>query len=267
MRREYIGRHYTTNEGYEVVIIDYSGKEKVLVKFIYNGYIRYTTLANLRKGAVGNPYNKNQFGGYMGEGPYKENSANRLYHTTWYSMLTRANMVFESTSDKYYDDYRTYEFTTICDEWYNFQNFASWYEYNLSLLNPKYRYQMDKDIYQWGQQYTIYSPQTCCLVPRSLNVALEGLHEIRENGLPLGVNRTSGGKYMAACSYGDVSTNSKYIGSADTPMEAFKLYKAEKERYLRQLADFYLTECAILPETRDAVYRINIEPYNKFFEK
>ena len=56
----------------------------------------------------------------------------------------------------------TYKNTTVCIEWCNFQNFAQWFEKNY--IDD---WALDKDILVKGNK--VYSPETCCFVPREIN--------------------------------------------------------------------------------------------------
>ena len=64
----------------------------------------------------------------------------------------------------------SYKGVEVCEEWYNFQNFAEWCE-TQKFLNAKdvkgKSYQLDKDILVKGNK--IYSPDTCCFVPPEIN--------------------------------------------------------------------------------------------------
>jgi hypothetical protein len=171
-------------------------------------------------------------------------------YKTWESMLNRV-----SENSKFL----SYKNTTVCEEWYNFQFFAQWYTNYINLLNPIYNYQIDKDIFQWNYKYKVYSPSTCCLIPDRLNNSLVGLHVNRYNHpeLPVGVmpNR---GKYS---SYITINDKRKYLGIFSNPMEAFAVYKKEKEEIIHKMAEYYYKNNAILEPVFQQLMNINIEPF------
>lgn len=57
----------------------------------------------------------------------------------------------------------TYEGCTVCDEWLYFSNFKKWFDENYIE-----GFQLDKDIIIRGNK--VYSPQTCCFVPKEINI-------------------------------------------------------------------------------------------------
>lgn len=111
------------------------------------------------------------------------------------------------------------------------------------------------------QEYKIYSPNTCCMVPSAINYAISSLDRERvvEN-LPIGVHKnTYNDKYIVNISLGNQNPH-PYLGEFNTPEEAFMTYKATKEKYIRELADYYYSINAIYKEVRDKLYTVNIEP-------
>lgn len=247
----YPGCMYTTNEGYVVKVIEYVDYYHVLIEFIYNGFRTYGRMGDIINGSIKNPFHPNRYGGYFGVGPYDKNNHLRAYNT-WIKMLER--LTEEGQQNNYLRN-RMYVNVSVCQEWYNYQNFACWYENYIGGLNTELYndYQIDKDILQWNQQYKIYSPTTCCLVPSYLNIMLSGRHSTRLHPeLPTGVTHRKGkDKYTATC-------DKKYVGDFNTPEEAFLAYKNQKEKNIKALADHYLSINAIHKDVYDALYKINI---------
>ena len=76
----------------------------------------------------------------------------------WHDMMNRCY------NEKFLERNLQYRGCTGCEEWYNFCNFKVWYEshkYGDEVLD------LDKDILFKGN--TVYSPETCCLVPHEIN--------------------------------------------------------------------------------------------------
>ena len=106
---------------------------------------------SLRTGAVRNPLTPSVYGkGYVGVGYYNSRDV-RLYHL-WKAMLSRCYCTIM------HGHRPTYKDVTVCDEWLNFQNFATWCE-SQEFFNAKDEkggvYQLDKDILIRGNK--IYS--------------------------------------------------------------------------------------------------------------
>lgn len=153
---------------------------------------------------------------------------------------------------------KAYKNITICEEWYNYQMFAYWYDNYISQLNPNIEYQIDKDILQMDIKNKIYSPNTCCLVPKQINEALSNGHveRVKEIGLPVGVH-SSGNKYIVNISvYGE----SIFLGMFDTIDDAFNAYKYTKEKYIKELANYYFSINALHKDIYDILCNINIKP-------
>ena len=111
---------------------------------------------------------------------------------------------------------------------------------------------LDKDILIKGNK--IYSPKTCCFVPREINNLLIS----RRNGrgdLPIGVTKDKKLEKFIA----QVSINKKQVrlGTFGTPEEAFQAYKTAKENYIKQKAEEW--KGLIDPRVYQAMYEYQVE--------
>lgn len=185
-QKELMGNYYRTNEGYMVQVIRVDSKSEVTVKFLDEfGYEFTTTIQNIRKGEVKNPYHKNQFGGYLGEGPY---NSKHPYYKTWYNVILRGS---EDRNEYYVEHHghystETYMNTIVCQEWLCFNTFAIWYNSRLAELNPNFSYEIDKDLlYPIYSKDTggkkLYSPFTVELMPHDLNNAIQCFNNMNSN--------------------------------------------------------------------------------------
>lgn len=177
--KKYMNCYYHTNDGGIIRVIDYQGTNKVTVQFMdESGYITTTTMQNIKKGQVRNPYKRNQFGGYLGESIYVNNKKEYEWlYRRWYNMIIRA------TNVEYYLKYHgadtsSYDYATIDPLWLNYSNFATWYMNGISTLNPKYDYEVDKDLmFRFYTNETkglkCYGPKYCVLIPHELNNKLQ----------------------------------------------------------------------------------------------
>lgn len=244
------GSIYNTKFGGPLIVLEYIDKFHVRIKFLDQaGYETIANIDNILAGNVKNPFTLNKYGGYYGVGPYTSVQYMHVYKV-WEGVLKRSNPIYNAQS--------SYMNTTICEEWRNFQNFADWYLGYKLLLNPNYKYQIDKDILQWNQKNKIYSPNTCCLVPEEINDALVGLHLNRNCNLPVSV-QINGRGYSP---YMTIKDDKKYLGIYNTPEEAFLVYKKNKESYIKELAERYYNDHAITEDIYKILNNIVIEPFS-----
>lgn len=157
--------------------------------------------------------------GFYGDGIYK--SKGNTSYRTWYDMFVRCY------DTSFQEKESTYIGCEVCKEWYSYQEFAKWFEENYVE-----GYQLDKDILVKGNK--VYSPETCCFVPREINLLLINGKKCRGSS-PLGMS-FSNGKYVVRLSiYGKLT----FKGRFHSKQEAFNMYKLSKESYIRDVANKY----------------------------
>lgn len=92
-----------------MIVIDYKNSSNVTIKFQNTGYITVATAQSIRKGTIRDLlYPRVEGVGYLGGREYTT-TLHRPAHYKWKRML----MAHPKTS--------------ICEDWYNFQNFAKWF--------------------------------------------------------------------------------------------------------------------------------------------
>lgn len=162
--------------------------------------------------------------GFNSKGKYKARvgKKNVGIYDIWSKLLKRC--YDQKTQEKH----PTYIGCTVSKEWYDYQNFAEWfYNHPYSALG----YHLDKDILTHGNK--IYSPKTCCLIPRELNNLFTDRRNHRGE-YPQGVSlHKPSGKYLA-----HVMTNGvkKHLGCFTCPNEAHRVYKKAKEAHVKTKA-------------------------------
>ena len=131
----------------------------------------------------------------------------------------------------------TYIGCEVDPRWHRFHTFAIWYSKNFYQCNETLC--LDKDFIKPGNK--VYSPETCCFLPNSINVLLQE----RPTGeyLP-GVNKSSNHTGYSA-RYSD-----KHLGYYKTQKEAHLVYLKAKKEILISLLNEWKT---ILPKK---VYKI-----------
>lgn len=230
MAHSRVGETFFTKEGYKIEIIDYKHNRDVTIVF-HDEYkhVKKVAYAECKSGKIKNPFHPSVCGvGYYGVGEFKNSQNGKETHIgkVWQGMIRRC-----------YDTKRlskcpTYKDCTVCEEWHNFQNFAKWYEDNYYEVDGEQMH-LDKDILVKGNK--VYSPETCCIVPQTINVLFTN-NKATRGELPIGVCYIeSRNKYMASCSTQD-GKKSKLCNTVD---EAFIFYKCHKEQEIKRMASAY----------------------------
>lgn len=234
MRKESIsidrmGERHTTNEGYNIEIIEYHSSENCTIIFDNKIILKERHYSQIKRGNIKNPYHLSVLGvGYLGIGKYgvckKSEFCDNFIYEAWHSMLSRCY------SNKNQQKQPTYQGCSVDKIWHNFQNFAKWYEENYK--SHMKGWQLDKDILQKGNK--IYSPETCCFVPSKINNIF--LKSDKSRGeFPIGVSYSKKrNKYLARI---NINGKNKHLGEYKTPEEAFQAYKTAKEAYIKEVAD------------------------------
>ena len=225
-QHEMVGKIFPTNNGGDCVIVEYISAMKVRVRFLddYEHEVQ-TSMKSVRLGTIRNPFAKSVHGvGYLGFGKYRttENGVHTKAYLTWSRMIRRCY------SEEFLLKNPTYRGCTVCEEWHNFQNFAEWY-YNQEFGGIGY--EIDKDVLSGDEK--MYSPNTCCFLPKEINALFNESKATRTN-MPQGVylNKRTG-SYVAQLSVG--TGKREYFGSHKTPEDAFEAYKIAKELYVKEV--------------------------------
>ena len=222
------------NDGEKMVIIWYGNYADIDVQFVKDGtVVEHRTYNDFKKGEIKNPFFPSIYGvGYIGIGKFRsinENGKRTKCYNTWVTMHERCY------DTKYQDKNPTYKGCTVCQEWHNFQVFAEWYYEHYYEFGSNERMELDKDIL--NKRNKVYSPNDCIFVPHSINVLFTKSNKIRGE-YPIGVTKhRNRNKFQAQLA----KDNGKpiYLGSYDTPNEAFLAYKIAKEQYIKEVANEY----------------------------
>jgi len=156
--RSHIGETHITKSslgGYTLKVIDASSKPgycKIQIK----NWIKEVVYTHVKNGVVKYPYHPTVFNiGYLGEGIYTKTA--KCYRV-WQGMLERCY------SNSCQENHPSYKGVTVCEKWYNYQNFAEWF-YKKS--NYQEGWHLDKDLLSGDNK--LYSPETCIFIPQALN--------------------------------------------------------------------------------------------------
>ena len=249
-KKDYVGLERHNNFGSKMIVTRSNTSKDIDIYFPqYDWTYKNGKLSAFKGGKVKCPYERRYCGvGYIGEGEHKvcENGKDTHIYKVWIGMLKRC---YDENANRY--DLYGGSGATVCEEWHNFQNLAEWYEENYYQVGNE-RMEIDKDILIKGNK--IYSPQTCIIVPRTINSLFIKSNSIRGD-YPIGVSKgRTEGKFAVRCNY---RGREKGLGEYFTIKEAFNVYKYFKENYIKEVADEY--KPYIPKELYDAMYRYKVE--------
>lgn len=109
-------------------------------------------------------------------------------------------------------------------------------------------FELDKDILVKGNK--VYSPETCCFVPKEVNSFFTRCNKARGE-YPVGVVK-SNNKFRAR-----IGANRKSLGTFNTPEEAFNAYIVAKKEGAKILAKKYKNN--LLKKCYQAIINYKIE--------
>lgn len=238
----HIGEISTNKYGEKFKIIKYICSNDVIIQFDDNNYIKHTTYYYFKNGKVCSPYARRTHGvGYLGEGKYTFTDKNNL-NSKGHAKKTKCFEYWESMFYRCYNENfqkkTAYLNCTVCDEWHNYQNFAKWFYENYYTIDNEIM-NIDKDILIKGN--TIYSPNTCCFVPSTINKLFITREKQKKFNTPMGIykrvnKKDNKAKYDVKLKRYNICV---HYGEYDTVEEAFQIYKQEKEKYIKEVADKY----------------------------
>lgn len=229
MKKDRLGEEKYNYQGCLMKIIEYNNANDLIVEFQdeykYKKKCHYTKFED---GGISNYYFKSLHGiGCLGNTKTKNGNITKKSYSVWSSMIERC----------YTKKYKAYEDCLVCDEWLCFENFEKWYDENYYEVE-KESTQIDKDILYHNNK--TYSANNCIFVPQSINT----LFTKRKNGrgrYKIGVQYNERlRKYIASCSvFSKEFKLNPYLGCYKTEEEAFVVYKEQKEKIIKMVAEKY----------------------------
>jgi hypothetical protein len=215
----------------EDITLQERGSWSVLYSGLVNGAVR----------SIVAPFNAKS-PAYIGIGKYHSKNCD-LGYSKWLGMFRRC----------YIDGNINYKNCKVSEFWWDFQNFAKWFEDNYP-KDLSIHWELDKDILTKGNK--VYSPENCCFVPRDINTLFTS--RINHRGdYPLGVYyKTKNKKFCAQCADGSGGAQ-VYLGLHNTAEEAFMVYKEFKEATIKKQADKF-KDC-ITKEVYETLYNYQVE--------
>lgn len=115
------------------------------------------------------PFDRTVHGvGYLGNGPYNSTDHQKCYHRWW----NRLRYIFKCEEKN-----MSYWTVMISDDFLCFQNFAKWHYSQIG--HDEIGFELDKDLLSTPGCLS-YSAETCCFLPKKINLLLSHLN--RGNG-------------------------------------------------------------------------------------
>lgn len=225
------------------IIVEFQDKYKTKIKAEYGNY---------KKGSIKNPYYPSVYEvGIIGTKYQNCHLNNTKEYKTWCSILQR------SFNEQYKKRCSVYQDVICCDEWLLFDNFYEWLhkQENFDKWICGDKWDIDKDILVKGNK--IYSPNLCTLVLHSVNSLFTKSDKARGN-LPIGVSKHYK-KYQVSCQ-NTLLNHREFLGTYDTPEDAFIVYKKYKENLIKKVAQEEYSKGNITKQCYDAMmnYKVNI---------
>lgn len=173
----------------------------------------------------------------------------------YYSYFIWRGIVARACGERQKKVQPSYKEVSVCEEWLTYSKFKQWFDDPRNGFQKGY--QLDKDIIKQGN--TIYSPDTCCFVPREINMLLRKRISSKRNcnGMPTGVEKVYN-KFVAI-----LSTNGRktILGRFENPDDAFECYRIAKEARIHDIATTYFIEGKITKRVYDAMLKYSITKY------
>lgn len=226
------------NHGEFIVIANHALKKEVICPMC-----RYETQ---RQHMSHKPIKRNKSGKTMN----KKREENPIPYSKWNNMFIRCY------NTKYKRKTPTYEGCEVCEEWRNFDNFLEWF--NDPANGYREGYQLDKDLLVQGNK--VYSPETCCFIPQTINAMMTRSQKIRGKVKSIGVT-LRGGKYVARCNFGH--KEAKVVGIFDNEQDAFNAYKKAKEGHIKQVAKELFSKGEITENVYKALLNYDVKQYDE----
>lgn len=244
IHKDRTGDKFLTSQGYEIEITNYILSGECEYQFTHDRRYTFKSSYNQIKKGINYPFHPTAYGvGYMGVGNHKGGRSKSVKkYDVWKGMFQR------SYCKKVHARKPHYIGCSVDERWHNFQDFGEWYDKNWK--DYMVGWELDKDIIKRGNK--VYGPDTCAFVPVEINLLLTR-NKARRGKYPIGVFYDNG-RFRSSVSINKVQ---KYFGSYDTPEEAFKVSKEEKEKYIKQKADEW--KDLIDPRVYDSLYNYQVE--------
>jgi len=219
---KYEGMIIDTKNFGRCVVIEYIDSYNILVKFEDETIVKVSN-AQILRGSIKNPNKPNVSGvGFVGQGAYSNKSDPECY-SYWNCIMERGYC------PKYHEKRPTYRDCSVVKEWHNFQNFAEWFYRQIK----EDGWELDKDLICKGNR--VYGPDTCCFVPRALNILIPHRKQGDRN-YPIGVHKVPHKEYYTS-NCNDENGKTVRLGQSKSVEVMSLRYKNFKESVIKKVAE------------------------------
>lgn len=220
-----VGNVYTTFSGDDFIVTSYLGSREIYIKFLNTGYETVTANNHIQSGLIRDRLKPSLYGiGILGDVETHLEGVRLKEYYLWKDMFYRCY------SERFLNMRPTYKGCSVSENFKYFSYFKDWCNKQVGFGNEGWH--LDKDILVKGNK--VYSEDTCCFVPKEINVLLVKSNA-RRGEYPIGVSyRKDRNKYKAGINN---TIGSCFIGYFNTPEEAFYAYKEVKETKIKVVAE------------------------------
>lgn len=225
----FTGDIFVNKYGEEFIVTSYEGAKNVHIKFTKTGYETITATNHIHSGLIRDRLKPSLYGvGIIGSDLATIGGIRDATYSLWKDMFYRCY-------SKKGKNLSTYEDSEVAGNFIYYSFFKEWCLKQKGFGNKGW--QLDKDILVKGNK--IYSEDTCCFVPKEINMAFVKSNA-RRGKYPIGVHyREDRGKYVATLNN---FNGNCFLGHFNTSEEAFVAYKLAKEQRIKMFADKYKDE-------------------------
>lgn len=164
----YVDAEFKMNCGSTFKVIEINSSKDIKLKSLESGFEVTASTSQITRLCVKDPYAPVVQGvGFIGEGIFNPTvklpngkSKKTPAYMKWAAMMERCY------SDKLHLRHPSYSECEVCEEWQDFQRFASWFDENC----PSEDYELDKDLIDGSNK--IYSPEKCSFITREQNASI-----------------------------------------------------------------------------------------------
>ena len=224
----YEGRVFPTTKFGDITIINYRERRSIDVIFNRTNVIRTCTLGQVLTGELRDRTQASVYGvGILGEHFTKSNGKFTREYELWSGMLERCY----NSEEKF----KRYEGYSVSELFKNYTLFSEWSFKQIGFYQEGWH--LDKDILIKGNK--IYSEDVCVFVPQQVNnCCIRSTN--RRGEYPVGVSWSKQAQKFET--YITRFGKRKNLGLFHTVQEAFLVRKEAKEKYMKELAEFWKGE-------------------------
>ena len=238
---KHLGRVILSKTCGEFTVTEFLGFDKYKVRFNQTGTELIVQTNKINTRSIKDKYYPTVHGvGHIGDGVVSVNGKRKKEYTHWHSILKRCY------NDK--GEYPTYEDCDVSENFKSYVYFSDWCKNQVGFYEVGW--ELDKDLLLKGNK--LYSEDTCCFVPREVNIFL-AIFKSNKGDCPTGVTEQRG-KYIACVSF---KGKKVHKCGCDTPEDAFLFYKQLKEKYAKVLANKWKDK--IDPRAYEALMNYQVE--------